>query len=90
MMRKKDFEDIGGFNPKLVAAEDVDLLSRLARKGKVALDPDLPELHNNLASVEWGLGDQAAAEQQFREALRIEPGVAARSRCSAARRIVVL
>ena len=36
----------------------------------------LPEVHNNLANVEWGMGDQAAAEQQFREALRIQPGVA--------------
>jgi Flp pilus assembly protein TadD len=33
-------------------------------------------LHNNLANVLWGTGDQATAEQHFREALRIQPGIA--------------
>ena len=36
----------------------------------------MPEARNNLANVAWGTGDQAAAEQQFREALRIQPGIA--------------
>jgi Tfp pilus assembly protein PilF len=33
-------------------------------------------MHNNLANVLWGTGEQAAAEKQFREALRIQPGIA--------------
>ena len=40
--------------------------ARVDLERAVALDPDVPEVHNNLANVEWGTGDQAAAVQQFR------------------------
>ena len=50
--------------------------ARTALERAVALDPDVPEVHNNLANVAWGTGDQAVAEQQFREVLRIQPGIA--------------
>lgn len=39
----------------------------------LALDPDLPEAHNNLGSVWFARGDTALAEPEFREAIRIRP-----------------
>ncbi|RDJ93411.1 hypothetical protein B4Q13_22085, partial [Lacticaseibacillus rhamnosus] len=41
---------------------------------------EIPELNNNLGLILWGVGDRAAAEKQFRAALRIQPGVSERSR----------
>ena len=45
MMRKTDFNKIGGYDEKLVASEDMDLLSRLAKLGKVKLDLSLVVFH---------------------------------------------
>ena len=45
MMRKADFDKVGGFNPKLVAAEDVELLSRLKKLGRLRIDPHLHVYH---------------------------------------------
>ena len=36
IIRKSIFEDIGGYDRKLVAAEDVELYERLRKKGKIA------------------------------------------------------
>lgn len=46
MMRKNDFETVGGYNETLVAAEDVELLSRLRKLGRIRLDPSLVVYHS--------------------------------------------
>ena len=49
----------------------------LAALGKaLALDPDMPEAHNNLGSVWLANGNAARAEPAFREAIRIRPDYA--------------
>lgn len=45
----------------------------IAFEKSLALDPDLPEAHNNLGAIFAGSGDAAGAERQFREAMRIQP-----------------
>ncbi len=46
MMRAADFRTVGGFNEKLVAAEDVELLSRLKKLGQLRIDPKLHVYHS--------------------------------------------
>jgi glycosyltransferase involved in cell wall biosynthesis len=41
MMRKSDFERLGGYNEKLAASEDMDMLGRLAKIGKASIDKNL-------------------------------------------------
>lgn len=45
MMRRRDFIKIGGYNEKLVAAEDIELLNRLSKLGKIRLDKNLVIYH---------------------------------------------
>ncbi len=45
MMRKDVFDGLGGYNAKLVASEDVDMFSRLAKVGRVRFDKDLTIYH---------------------------------------------
>jgi glycosyltransferase involved in cell wall biosynthesis len=45
MMRKKDFDKVGGYDERLVASEDVDLLQRLSRFGQTRLDRHLIIFH---------------------------------------------
>ena len=42
----------------------------------IGLDPEVPELHNNLGLLLLGTGDQEGAEKEFRAAIRIQTGVA--------------
>ncbi len=35
VIRKKDFEELGGYNEKLAAGEDFDMFKRLRKKGKI-------------------------------------------------------
>jgi Flp pilus assembly protein TadD len=50
--------------------EDRGSEAKLALEKGVMLNPDLPELHNYLGSLLSGTGDRAAAEREWREALR--------------------
>lgn len=45
MMRKSDFQKIGGYREHLVASEDMDLLNRLSKIGRVRLDTKLVVFH---------------------------------------------
>lgn len=45
MMRQSDFQKIGGYNETLVASEDMELLGRLSKLGKVKLDRKLVVYH---------------------------------------------
>jgi len=45
MIRASAFKNVGGFNPTLVASEDVDLLYRLSRIGKTRM-PELVVFHS--------------------------------------------
>jgi glycosyltransferase involved in cell wall biosynthesis len=45
MMRKKDFETLGGFREDLVAAEDLNLFHRLATLGQTKTDPKILIYH---------------------------------------------
>ena len=44
--------------------------ARAALEKGIGLDPEVPELHNNLGLVLWGTGDPAGAEREFRAAIR--------------------
>ena len=50
--------------------------AKLALEKGIGLNPDLPGLHNYLGGLLVRAGDFAGAEKEFREALRIEPGIA--------------
>lgn len=50
--------------------------ARAALEKGIGLDPEVPELHNNLGLLLLGTADQAGAEKEFRAAIRIQPGVA--------------
>jgi len=41
MMRKRDFDAIGGYNQNLVASEDVDLFNRISKLGNIVFDHSL-------------------------------------------------
>jgi tetratricopeptide (TPR) repeat protein len=43
-------------------------------EGLVSRNPDSPLAHNNLGSVYLGLGEEARAEKEFQETLRLQPG----------------
>src|SRR6202012_1467181 len=43
----------------------------------IAIDPDLPDAYSAAGAIHMQLGDTAAAEKKFREALRIQPNYAA-------------
>ena len=43
-------------------------------EGLVRLNPDSVLAHNNLGAVYLGLGDEPRAKEEFREALRLQPG----------------
>ena len=45
MMRADVFSKIGGFNERLVAAEDIELFGRLGKEGRIRLDPRLKVFH---------------------------------------------
>lgn len=45
MIRKEVFDRLGGYNPKLVASEDVDLFARLSKIGRVRCEPGLTIYH---------------------------------------------
>jgi len=45
MVRRKDFESIGGFNENLETAEDVDLCYRLGERGKILSNPSMRAIH---------------------------------------------
>jgi glycosyltransferase involved in cell wall biosynthesis len=45
MIRQSSFEQVNGYNPKLVAAEDVDLFRRLAKIGNVRFEKELTIFH---------------------------------------------
>ncbi|MFA6459415.1 MAG: glycosyltransferase [Candidatus Paceibacterota bacterium] len=45
MMRMEDFRKVGGYNEKLVASEDVELLSRLKKLGRIRMDKNLVIYH---------------------------------------------
>ena len=47
MMRRTDFDKIGGYNENLVASEDMDLLGRLAKLGRTKFDTKLVVFHTN-------------------------------------------
>jgi glycosyltransferase involved in cell wall biosynthesis len=46
MMRKSDFEKVGGFNEALITREDADMFQRLAKIGKTYCDPSLVIYHS--------------------------------------------
>lgn len=50
--------------------------ARAAIERGIGLDPEVPELHNNLGLLLVGTGDPVGAEKEFRAAIRIQPGVA--------------
>jgi len=50
--------------------------AKAALQKGLSLNADLPDLHNYLAGLLIRGGDWAGAEKEFREALRIEPGIA--------------
>jgi Flp pilus assembly protein TadD len=56
--------------------QDKTAEARTAIEKGIKLDPDLPELHNYLASIQGATGDIPAAEQELRAAIRILPGIA--------------
>lgn len=45
LVRRDKFIEIGGFNPRLVTAEDVDLCYRLGKHGEIIRDPILEAVH---------------------------------------------
>lgn len=45
MIRKEAFQKIGGFNEKLVAAEDMDMFKRLSKVGKTYFEKSLKVYH---------------------------------------------
>jgi glycosyltransferase involved in cell wall biosynthesis len=45
MIRKSVFDRLGGYNEKLVASEDMDMFSRLAKVGRVRFDKGLTIYH---------------------------------------------
>ena len=46
MMRKTDFDRVGGFNEHLVTREDADMFQRLAKLGRTYCDPTLTVYHS--------------------------------------------
>jgi glycosyltransferase involved in cell wall biosynthesis len=53
-LRRRDFDRLGGFNEKLVAAEDVDLCVRLVdRSGKIVSDMRLANVHHGEPRTLW-------------------------------------
>jgi glycosyltransferase involved in cell wall biosynthesis len=46
MIRREAFMKIGGFRGQLVASEDIDMFSRLAKVGRVRIDPGLHVYHS--------------------------------------------
>jgi Tfp pilus assembly protein PilF len=49
---------------------------RAAIQKGISLDQELPELHNYLGSLLLGTGDRAGTEREFREGVRLMPGIA--------------
>jgi glycosyltransferase involved in cell wall biosynthesis len=45
LVRKKIFQDVGGFDESLITCEDVDLCYRLATKGRIVSDERLSVIH---------------------------------------------
>jgi glycosyltransferase involved in cell wall biosynthesis len=45
MIRRSAFDKVGGYNPNLIASEDVDLFYRLGKIGKIVFDPHLTIMH---------------------------------------------
>ena len=45
LLRRDKFLEIGGFNPQLVTAEDVDLCYRLGQHGEILCNPTLEAIH---------------------------------------------
>ncbi len=60
MYRRQDIFDAGGFNPRLPGAEDVDLNSRILKKGRLLYYPEAVILHDH------GRGFKQFARQMFR------------------------
>ncbi|MDB5204026.1 MAG: putative glycosyltransferase [Candidatus Taylorbacteria bacterium] len=55
MMRRKDFEKIGGYNESLVSREDADIFQRLAKEcGRTAYDGSLIVGHSGRRSRAYG------------------------------------
>lgn len=46
LVRKRDFDDVGGFDEGLVTCEDCDLSYRLATRGKLVVDPEPATAHH--------------------------------------------
>ncbi len=45
MIRRRAFDQVGGYNPALVAAEDIDLFGRISKIGKVRYEKGLKVYH---------------------------------------------
>lgn len=54
MMRKADFERVGGFNENLVTREDADMFQRLAKIGRTYYDHSLVVLHSGRRAHQLG------------------------------------
>jgi glycosyltransferase involved in cell wall biosynthesis len=65
MMRRKAAKEVGGFNPDLVGAEDLDLFLRLAEVGKLAnVDPICFCYRQHIDSICHEQGGQIASDSQ--------------------------
>ncbi|MCX6718841.1 MAG: glycosyltransferase [Candidatus Taylorbacteria bacterium] len=54
MMRHSDYIRVNGYNPNLVASEDVDMLQRLAKGGRSFLDRELVVYHTGRRAHKTG------------------------------------
>lgn len=62
-----------GLLGQLLSRQGRNVEARSAFERGITLDPELPELHNYLATLLIGIGKGPAAEVEFREALRVQP-----------------
>ncbi len=54
MIRRSTFEELGGFNEKLVTREDADMFARLSKRGKTRYDGSLCVLHTGRRGHAYG------------------------------------
>lgn len=66
MMRRKAVQEVGGFNPDLIGAEDLDLFLRLAEVGKLAnVEPICFCYRQHIESICHERGGQIASDNQI-------------------------
>jgi glycosyltransferase involved in cell wall biosynthesis len=55
MMRRSAFDTLGGYNPKLVAGEDIDMFNRLSKIGRTYFSPHTAVYHScrRAHSIGW-------------------------------------